>query len=137
MLLLLLIQRKKINRGICRAALSDDTPFAVAIGVCMLSSLLLPNTVTKDEEEESDSGITTTDTRIAVMGIISFIPYFNWLVSVSVSVFDFFFLLGFLDPGLDKVLIFCYFGCRVGFLLGLILGKGDMLFILLCTWPLI
>ncbi|KAG6782937.1 hypothetical protein POTOM_012364 [Populus tomentosa] len=76
---LLLIQRKKFNRGICRAALSDDTPFAVAISVCMLSSLLLPNTATKDEEEESDSGITTTDTRIAVMGIISFIPYFNWL----------------------------------------------------------
>ncbi|KAF9685982.1 hypothetical protein SADUNF_Sadunf03G0111200 [Salix dunnii] len=75
----ILIKRKKINRGICRAALSDDTPFAVAIGVCMLSSLLLPNTVTKDEEEENDSGITTTDTRIAVMGIISFIPYFNWL----------------------------------------------------------
>ncbi|KAJ6933843.1 hypothetical protein NC651_009046 [Populus alba x Populus x berolinensis] len=72
-------QRKKFNRGICRAALSDDTPFAVAISVCMLSSLLLPNTATKDEEEESDSGITTTDTRIAVMGIISFIPYFNWL----------------------------------------------------------
>lgn len=74
-----LIKRKKFNRGICRAALSDDTPFAVAISVCMLSSLLLPNTATKDEEEESDSGITTTDTRIAVMGIISFIPYFNWL----------------------------------------------------------
>jgi len=66
--------------------LSDDTPFAVAISVCMLSSLLLPNTATKDEEEESDSGITTTDTRIAVMGIISFIPYFNWLVSVLVCV---------------------------------------------------
>nr|XP_034894979.1 uncharacterized protein LOC118033946 [Populus alba] len=45
----------------------------------MLSSLLLPNTVTKDEEAESYSGIATTDTRFAVMGVISFIPYFNWL----------------------------------------------------------
>ena len=137
--LLLLIQRKKFNRGICRAALSDDTPFAVAISVCMLSSLLLPNTATKDEEEESDSGITTTDTRIAVMGIISFIPYFNWLVSVLVCVWflKFLYLLCFWNLGLDKVLIFCCFVGRVGFLLGLILGKGDMLFILLFTWPLI
>lgn len=76
-------RKKKIDRGICRAELSDDTPFAVAIGACMLSSLLLPNTVTATEAEEGDSGITTTDTRFAVMGIISFIPYFNWLVSLS------------------------------------------------------
>ncbi|PNT53421.1 hypothetical protein POPTR_001G084600v4 [Populus trichocarpa] len=74
-----LVKGGKINRGKCRALLSDDTPFAAAIGLCMLSSLLLPNTVTKDEEAESYSGITTTDTRFAVMGVISFIPYFNWL----------------------------------------------------------
>ncbi|KAG6788163.1 hypothetical protein POTOM_004218 [Populus tomentosa] len=35
--------------------------------------------ITKDEEAESYSGIATTDTRFAVMGVISFIPYFNWL----------------------------------------------------------
>lgn len=86
----MLIQGVKINRGKCRAQLSDDTPFAAAIGLCMLSSLLLPNTVTKDEEAESYSGITTTDTRFAVMGVISFIPYFNWLVSVSLSLILYF-----------------------------------------------
>ncbi|KAG6791544.1 hypothetical protein POTOM_000667 [Populus tomentosa] len=74
-----LVKGEKINRGKCRAQLSDDTPFAAAMGLCMLSSLLLPNTVTKDEEAESYSGIATTDTRFAVMGVISFIPYFNWL----------------------------------------------------------
>jgi len=84
------MQGEKINRGKCRALLSDDTPFAAAIGLCMLSSLLLPNTVTKDEEAESYSGITTTDTRFAVMGVISFIPYFNWLVSVSLSLILYF-----------------------------------------------
>jgi hypothetical protein len=88
--LLVLMQGGKINRGKCRALLSDDTPFAAAIGLCMLSSLLLPNTVTKDEEAESYSGITTTDTRFAVMGVISFIPYFNWLVSVSLSLILYF-----------------------------------------------
>ncbi|KAJ6948025.1 hypothetical protein NC651_002394 [Populus alba x Populus x berolinensis] len=61
-----LVKGEQINRGKCRAQLSDDTPFAAAI-------------VTKDEEAESYSGIATTDTRFAVMGVISFIPYFNWL----------------------------------------------------------
>jgi hypothetical protein len=31
------------------------------------------------EEEDGDFG--ATDTRMGVMGIISFLPYFNWLVS--------------------------------------------------------
>ncbi|KAF9689178.1 hypothetical protein SADUNF_Sadunf01G0064700 [Salix dunnii] len=75
---------ENINRGLCRAQLSDDTTFAAAIGVCVLSSLLFPNTVTKDEEAESYSGITTTDTRFAVIGVMSFIPYFDWPLEASI-----------------------------------------------------
>lgn len=43
----------------------------------MLTSFILPVPVATEEEEESS--LTSTDTRLAVMGIISFIPYFNWL----------------------------------------------------------
>ncbi|XVF53152.1 hypothetical protein PTKIN_Ptkin05aG0077400 [Pterospermum kingtungense] len=70
--------RKKIKRGICRAEFSPDAPLAAAIGACMLSSLLLPVADTRDEDS-GDSAIDAGDTRIAAMGIISFIPYFNWL----------------------------------------------------------
>ncbi|KDP25196.1 hypothetical protein JCGZ_20352 [Jatropha curcas] len=65
------------NNGICRAEFSRDAPFAAAIGASMLSSLLLPNTARTDED--GDSAIDSTDARLTVMGIISFIPYFNWL----------------------------------------------------------
>lgn len=61
------------------AGLSDDAPFAVAIGASMLTSLLFPVTGGPDDES-GDSAIDSTDSRFAVMGIISFIPYFNWLV---------------------------------------------------------
>lgn len=60
----------------CRAVFADDAPFAAAIGACMLTSLVLPVYVPPEEEEDA---ITSTDSRLAVMGIISFIPYFNWL----------------------------------------------------------
>ncbi|CAN0908917.1 Serine/threonine-protein kinase fray2 [Linum grandiflorum] len=63
---------------LCRAELPQDAPFAAAIGACMLSSLLLPP-ATPPSDEDSDSGLDTTDARLAVMGIISFVPYFNWL----------------------------------------------------------
>ncbi|CAI0441807.1 unnamed protein product, partial [Linum tenue] len=63
---------------ICRAELSQDAPYAAAIGACMLSSLLLSSPYPA-ADEESDSGMDTTDTRLTVMGIISFVPYFNWL----------------------------------------------------------
>ncbi|GAB4857665.1 hypothetical protein Ancab_015571 [Ancistrocladus abbreviatus] len=69
---------RQIGRGICKAELSTDAPFAIAIGACMLSSLLLPDKL-KNEEGESDDVVTATDARFAVMGIVSFIPYFNWL----------------------------------------------------------
>jgi len=36
--------------------------------------------VNDEEEEEENSAIVSTDMRLAAMGIISFIPYFNWLV---------------------------------------------------------
>ncbi|MBA0678164.1 hypothetical protein Goari_019524 [Gossypium aridum] len=44
----------------------------------MLSSLLLPAADT-GEEDGGSSIIDAGDTRFAAMGIISFIPYFNWL----------------------------------------------------------
>ncbi|XP_039058926.1 uncharacterized protein LOC120202590 [Hibiscus syriacus] len=71
-------KKVKIKRGICRAKFSPDAPLSAAIGACMLSSLLLPVVDTRDEDG-GGSAIGAGDTRIAVMGIISFIPYFNWL----------------------------------------------------------
>lgn len=44
----------------------------------MLSSLVLPVAGARDEDGE-DSALDSTDARFGVMGIISFIPYFNWL----------------------------------------------------------
>ncbi|KAJ0048956.1 hypothetical protein Pint_14831 [Pistacia integerrima] len=70
-------KNKKVWRGICRAELSNDTPFVIAIGACMLSSLVLPTPTS--EEGDADTALDSTDTRFAAMGIISFIPYFNWL----------------------------------------------------------
>lgn len=71
--------QKRIKGGICRAEFSPDAPLAAAIGACMLSSLLLPVADARDEDG-GDSTIDAGDTRFAAMGIISFIPYFNWLV---------------------------------------------------------
>lgn len=46
----------------------------------MLTSLVLPLPVSSLRDDvDNDSPIDSTDTRFAVMGIISFIPYFNWL----------------------------------------------------------
>ncbi|XP_022738755.1 LOW QUALITY PROTEIN: uncharacterized protein LOC111291344 [Durio zibethinus] len=70
-------KKKKIKGGICRAEFSPDAPLAAAIGACMLSSLLLPATDTEDED--GGNSIIDADTRFAAMGIISLIPYFNWL----------------------------------------------------------
>lgn len=67
----------RIRKGTCRAEWSSDAPFTVAIGACMLSSLVLP--ITTSPDDDTDSAIDSTDSRMAVMGIISFIPYFNWL----------------------------------------------------------
>ncbi|KAF0894509.1 hypothetical protein E2562_039435 [Oryza meyeriana var. granulata] len=61
----------------CRADLQHDAPFAAAIGACVLASLVLPTSRGRGEEEEGEFG--ATDTRMGVMGMISFLPYFNWL----------------------------------------------------------
>ncbi|KAM1397305.1 hypothetical protein ACFX2I_014903 [Malus domestica] len=63
---------------LCRAEFSNDAPFAAAIGACMLSSLVLPVS-TPDDDDSGGSLMDSTEARFAVMGIVSFIPYFNWL----------------------------------------------------------
>lgn len=76
------IDKWKVRKVLCRAEFSQDAPFAAAIGACMLSSLIFPATESRDDEEEeedSNSIISSGDMRVAAMGIISFIPYFNWL----------------------------------------------------------
>lgn len=69
----------------CRAELQQDAPFVAAMGACVLASLALPQPRIRGEagEEEDEGGFGATDTRMGVMGIISFLPYFNWLVSRS------------------------------------------------------
>lgn len=69
--------QRRIRKGACRAELSQDAPFAIAIGACMLNSLVFP--ITSGTDDDGDTVIDSTDARFAVMGIISFIPYFNWL----------------------------------------------------------
>ncbi|TQD71526.1 hypothetical protein C1H46_042945 [Malus baccata] len=44
----------------------------------MLSSLVLPAS-TPDDNAEGGSAMDSTNAKFAVMGVISFIPYFNWL----------------------------------------------------------
>ncbi|KAK9926399.1 hypothetical protein M0R45_023632 [Rubus argutus] len=74
-------QRKITKYTTFRAEFSHDAPFAAAIGACMLSSLVLPpvSTGAPGDDADAGSGIDTTDARFAVMGVVSFIPYFNWL----------------------------------------------------------
>ncbi|KAK7366634.1 hypothetical protein VNO80_08629 [Phaseolus coccineus] len=67
------------NNHICSALFTDDAPYAAAIGACMFTSLLLPVSASPEDDQDADSAVTTTDARLAVMGILSFIPYFNWL----------------------------------------------------------
>jgi hypothetical protein len=83
---LLIIQKKRIWNRTCRAEFAHDAPFAAAIGACMLSSLVFPVTG-EAPDSDGDSGFDLADTRFSVMGIISFVPYFNWLVKF----FSFFF----------------------------------------------
>uniref|UniRef100_A0A453CXT9 Uncharacterized protein n=1 Tax=Aegilops tauschii subsp. strangulata TaxID=200361 RepID=A0A453CXT9_AEGTS len=72
----------------CRAELQQDAPFVAAIGACVLASLVLPPARVRGEaaEEDDDGEFGATDTRMGVMAIISFLPYFNWLVSRSILV---------------------------------------------------
>ncbi|KAL0741597.1 hypothetical protein Bca4012_083110 [Brassica carinata] len=75
-----LLRRKgRVERLICRADFSQEAPLASAIGACILSSFVFPVAKRVEDEEEENSAIVSTDMRLAAMGIISFIPYFNWL----------------------------------------------------------
>ncbi|KAK4728949.1 hypothetical protein R3W88_021937 [Solanum pinnatisectum] len=68
---------RRLRNGTCRAEFANDVPYAAAIGACILSSWVFPTTYT--EEDDGVSTIDSADARFAVMGIISFIPYFNWM----------------------------------------------------------
>ncbi|XP_010446905.1 PREDICTED: uncharacterized protein LOC104729640 [Camelina sativa] len=73
---------KLCRKVICKAEFSQDAPLVTAIGACILSSFVFPvakRVNDEEEEEEENSAIVSTDLRLAAMGIISFIPYFNWL----------------------------------------------------------
>nr|GMD94878.1 Replication factor C large subunit like [Ipomoea batatas]GMD97533.1 Replication factor C large subunit like [Ipomoea batatas] len=72
------LNQRRFGIGRCRAELANDAPIAVAIGACILNSLVFPIAPSPDDEE-TDSVIDSADARFAVMGIISFIPYFNWM----------------------------------------------------------
>ncbi|XXG43310.1 hypothetical protein AAC387_Pa01g3374 [Persea americana] len=91
-----LSQRKKRSLR-CRADLSQDAPFALAIGSCVLNSLIFPVASDGDDgDADGGSGINSTDTRFAVMGIISFVPYFNWLS----------WIFAWLDTGRQRYLVY-------------------------------
>lgn len=75
------LRKWKHNEGFsgrCRADLSQDAPFAAAIGACILNSLVFPVN-SGPEGEERGGALGSEDLRFGVMGVISFLPYFNWL----------------------------------------------------------
>ncbi|KAL0446525.1 UNVERIFIED_CONTAM: hypothetical protein Slati_1780400 [Sesamum latifolium] len=72
------MMQRRLRDGKCRAELSADAPVAMAIGACILNSLIFPMTPSP-EDAEAESLIDSADARFAVMGVISFIPYFNWM----------------------------------------------------------
>ncbi|WVZ86880.1 hypothetical protein U9M48_033598 [Paspalum notatum var. saurae] len=78
-----IVPRARRQALACRADLQQDAPFAAAMGACVLASLVLPPPRPRGEAgedvEEEEGGFGATDTRMGVMGIISFLPYFNWL----------------------------------------------------------
>lgn len=81
----------------CRAELVQDAPFAAAIGACILTSLVAPVSYQDPDDDDGGGGaIDSTDARFAVMGIISFIPYFNWMSWV----------FAWLDSGKQRYLVY-------------------------------
>jgi hypothetical protein len=70
------------EQGKCRAGLEDDAPFAIAITAALMSTLVLPVNVERDESKKGSSALGADDVRYAAMGVISFIPLFNWLTWV-------------------------------------------------------
>ncbi|EFJ20053.1 hypothetical protein SELMODRAFT_109971, partial [Selaginella moellendorffii] len=83
---------KNVDKAQWKAVLQEDAPYAVAIGACVLSSLVLPSGQTKPD----GSVFGPDDVRYAAMGIISFIPLFDWLAWV----------FAWLDTSKRKYLIF-------------------------------
>lgn len=84
--------KPKIKTVQCRSELSQDAPFAIAIGTCVLNSIVFP-VRDKSNDEEGES---MEDVRYAAMGIISFIPLFNWLSWV----------FAWLDTGRQRYLVY-------------------------------
>ncbi|XP_002979096.2 uncharacterized protein LOC9659601 [Selaginella moellendorffii] len=84
--------KKNVDKAQWKAVLQEDAPYAVAIGACVLSSLVLPSGQTKPD----GSVFGPDDVRYAAMGIISFIPLFDWLAWV----------FAWLDTSKRKYLIF-------------------------------
>ncbi|EPS68281.1 hypothetical protein M569_06492, partial [Genlisea aurea] len=73
-------QRRSFGGKKWRAEFSADGPVAVAIGACILNSLIFPDLPLADEDDFGEKSlIDSSDARFAVMGIISFVPYFNWM----------------------------------------------------------
>lgn len=68
---------RRLRNGTCRAEFANDAPYAAAIGACIFSSWVFPTVYS--EEDDGESTIDSADARFAVMGIISIIPYFNWM----------------------------------------------------------
>ncbi|KAK9048931.1 hypothetical protein SSX86_032102 [Deinandra increscens subsp. villosa] len=73
------VHNRRIRNGRCKAVLLQEAPLAGAIGACVLNSLISPIPVGPNDNEDGESMIESADARFAVMGIISFIPYFNWM----------------------------------------------------------
>ena len=112
--------------GICKAELQQDAPFAIAIGACMLNSLLFTGIGESLSEDDEDGVIGATDARFSVMTIISLIPYFNWLVSSKILklLTDFEMQIDNMTYDLENAYIFMVFG--IHFLLevfGLVLWR--------------
>ncbi|KAL3687958.1 hypothetical protein R1sor_014267 [Riccia sorocarpa] len=71
--------RQDLQSGSSRASLENDAPFALAIGACFLSTLVIPDDDKDDKKKEADL-FGPDDVRSGAMQVISFIPLFNWLV---------------------------------------------------------
>ncbi|CAM6065214.1 unnamed protein product [Sphagnum tenellum] len=84
------------EQGKCRAGLEDDAPFAIAITAALMSTLVLPVNVERDESKKGSSALGADDVRYAAMGVISFIPLFNWLTWV----------FAWLDTGKQRYLVY-------------------------------
>ncbi|KAL0326716.1 UNVERIFIED_CONTAM: hypothetical protein Sangu_1749600 [Sesamum angustifolium] len=107
------LKQRRLRDGKCRAELSADAPVAMAIGACILNSLIFPMTPSP-EDIEAESLIDSADARFAVMGVISFIPYFNWMVIFFSHFKDLSQCFGFSDSISSSDLIYACFCVELG-----------------------